>query len=345
MRKVTININSAQPGMKMAETLFNEYGGIIVSETIILDEHLIRKLKNLDISKIRILDESEEIITASSSELFNAQYNENVEVIKDVLHDISMGKNLDMVKVESITDSIYTRINENRDIVGCINEIRDVDEYTYVHSINVSLLSMLIGKWLKLGEKKVKELVKAGVLHDIGKSKVDPTILNKTGKLTSQEFEEMKKHPIQGYRIAESMKGVSKNVCLGILMHHERNDGSGYPVGIKGPNIHEYAKIIAVADVYDAMTSNRSYKERQSPFDVFDFMENQSFGLLDPIVTNTFLSNIASYYIGDLVQLSNGLLGEIIFINSRHVSQPVVKVGETFVDLSISTDIKIAELI
>jgi HD-GYP domain-containing protein (c-di-GMP phosphodiesterase class II) len=331
--------------MKMAETLFNEYGGIIVSETTILDEHIIRKLKNIDISKIRILDESEEIITASNSELFNAQYNDNVEVIKEVLHDISMGKNIDTVKVDSIADSIYTRINENRDIVGCINEIRNVDEYTYVHSINVSLLSMLIGKWLKLGDTKVRELVKAGVLHDIGKSKVDASIINKTGILTNLEFEEMKKHPVYGYRIAESMEGVSKNVCLGILMHHERNDGSGYPVGIKGPNIHEYAKIIAVADVYDAMTSNRSYKERQSPFEVFDFMENKSFGLLDPIVTNTFLSNIASYYIGDLVQLNNGLLGEIIFINSRHVSQPVVKVGDTFIDLSVNTDVKIVELI
>jgi HD-GYP domain-containing protein (c-di-GMP phosphodiesterase class II) len=345
MTKVIVNINNALPGMIMAETLFNEYGAAIVSETTILDEHIIRKLKNLGIPQIRIQNESQDTINASSSELFKAQYNENVEVVKEVLHDISAGKSLDIKKVESISDSIYARINENRDIVRCICDIRNVDEYTYVHSINVSLLSMLIGRWMKMSNQNIKELVQAGMLHDVGKSMIDPDIVYKKGALTPYEFDLMKKHAVYGYRAVENIPGISKDVCLGILMHHERNDGSGYPVGMKGTNIHEYAKIIAVADVYDAMTSNRVYKDREPPFNVFDIMENKSFGVLDPVVTNAFLSNIAAYYIGDLVQLSNGMLGEIVFINSRHVSQPVIKAGEAYIDLSVNTDIKIAELI
>ncbi|MDP4094632.1 MAG: HD-GYP domain-containing protein [Bacillota bacterium] len=345
MRKIIVGINSVVSGMKMAETIFNDYGGIIVSETTILDEHIIRKLKNLDITKIKVLDESEEIIHASDSELFRAQYNVNVEVVKDVLHDISVGRNVNMHRIEMVSDSLFERINENRDIVGCINQIRSVDDYTFAHSVNVSLLAMLIAKWLRFDSQKIRELVQAGLLHDIGKARISEDILNKKGSLSKEEFDEIKKHPVYGYRAVENIPGISKDICLGILMHHERNDGSGYPVGIKGDKIHEFAKIIAVADIYDAMTSNRSYRERESPFEVFEIFENNSFGVLDPVVTNAFLSNIAAYYIGDLIQLNNGMLGEIVYINPMHISQPLVKVGDSYIDLTVHTDIKIAELI
>lgn len=128
-------------------------------------------------------------------------------------------------------------------------------------------------------------------------------------------------------------------------MHHEREDGTGYPMGVKGPQIHDFAKIIAVADIYDAMTSVRIYRGRETPFDVFGLMENGVFGVLNPIIINVFLSNIASYYIGDLVLLTTGDIGEIIYINPRHISQPVVRVGGSYIDLTVERKIKIRELI
>lgn len=121
MKKVVLGIKECKEGMKIAETLFNEYGAVIVAENTILDEHLIRKLDNLNIVKVKIFNESDKIIAADSSELFKAQYNENMEVIKELLHEISTGQNVDFEKVSTVSDSIVERINENRDIVGCIN--------------------------------------------------------------------------------------------------------------------------------------------------------------------------------------------------------------------------------
>lgn len=265
MRKVFISVQEVIPGMQIAETIFNDYGAVIVSENTILDTHIIRKLINLDISKIRIYDQESNIINANDSELFRAQYNENVEVIKDVL-------------------------------------------------------------------------------HDIGKGKIPQEILNKPGTLSDEEYAEIKKHPVYGCRILETMPEISKDVSLAVLMHHEREDGSGYPVGMKGESIHQFAKIIAVADIYDAMTSNRVYREKGSPFDVFELMESKTFGVFDPVVVNAFLNNIAAYYIGDFVRLSNGMIGEVVYINPRHISQPIVRVNNTYVDLTVQTGVKIAEL-
>jgi putative nucleotidyltransferase with HDIG domain len=345
MRKVFINMAECQPGMQMAETIFNEYGAIIVAENTVLDTHLKRKLENLGFLKIKVFEDSAELIITNDSEIFKAQYNENVQVVKNLLHDISVGKNVNMDNVNNASDSIITQIKENRDIVGCINAIRNIDEYTYAHSVNVSLICMLIGKWLRFDLDRIRLLVQAGLLHDIGKGKVSLELINKLGVLTHDEYEEVKKHSLLGYRILESNSDFNKEVCAGVLMHHEREDGSGYPLGIKGNQIHEFAKIIAVADIYDAMTSNRAYREKESPFEVFEMMENKTFGMLDTRVVRAFLENIAAYYIGDFVILSSGEIGEIIYINPRHISQPLVKSGDRFIDLSVETKIRIKELI
>lgn len=345
MKKVFVSLDECIPGMQTAETIFNEYGAVIVAENTVLDRHIISKIENLGVIKIKVYDNMDNMIVVSGTELFRAQYNENVSSIKDMLHDISNGKDIDINKVNEVSDSIISRINENRDIIGCINQMRSADEYTYTHSVNVSLLCMLIGKWMRLDYSKVRKLVHAGFLHDIGKARVPSELLSKPGALTKDEFEEIKKHTIYGFKLAEAIPDMDDAILKGILMHHEREDGSGYPFGIKGPQIHEFGKIVAVADIYDAMTSNRAYRGKESPFEVFELMENDSFGILDPKVTSTFLNNIASYYIGDFVKLSTGDIGEIVYINPSHVSQPIVKADEIFIDLSHETGIKILELI
>lgn len=345
MRKLIVRIQDCLPGMKIAETIYNEYGASIISENTILDMHLIKKLENLGHDKIKIFSNDKNASISNDSEIFKAEYSEKISNIKEVLHDISVGKSICIETVKSISDSMVVRINENRDIVNCLKQIGSVDEYTYTHSVNVSMLSMLIGKWMKYDLRKIKHLTLAGLVHDIGKCKVPLEIINKASQLSMEEFEEIKKHSVYGYRLLQNMPEISNDVKMGVLMHHEREDGSGYPAGAKGQQIHEFAKIIAVADIYDAMTSNRPYKEKESPFDVFEIMENKSFGVLDPKVISVFLNNLAAYYLGDMVKLNNGEIGEIIYINSRHISQPIVKVGEKYIDLSIDTNIKIIELI
>ncbi len=342
MRKILTKIDDCIPGMEIAETIYNDYGVAILSEKTILDTHLIKKLQNLNIDKIKIF---EQFIPPNDSELFRIQHNANVDMVKNIFLDITLGEKISTEAVSSVSKSVINRIDENRDIVGCINSIRNVDEYTYSHSVNVSLLCMLIGKWLKFDVKKISQLVEAGLLHDVGKSKIPAAILNKPGKLSKEEFDEIKHHPVIGYRLLEEDKLFDEDVCKGVLMHHEREDGSGYPIGLKGNQIHQFAKIIAVADIYDAMTSTRIYREKESPFKVFELMEDHAFGFLDTIVVRTFLNNIAAYYLGDFVMLNTGEKAEIIYINSRHVSQPVVRSGEKYIDLSIEKSASIVELL
>jgi HD-GYP domain-containing protein (c-di-GMP phosphodiesterase class II) len=345
MKKVFVSMQNCKPGMRIAEDIYNEYGAVIVAENTILDEYIIDRIRKLDLVKIKIYEDAGDMITASSSELFNAQYNENMSVVKNILRDISLGKEVDIESVNKVTDSIIARINENRDIVDCINNLRTADKYLYAHSINVSLLVMLIGKWLKYDYKKIKSLVISGFLHDIGKSKISPEILNKPGPLSSEEFEKIKKHPVYGYEIARSIPGLDDDILKGILMHHEREDGSGYPSRLKSGQISNFAKIIAVADIYDAMTSDKAYRGNICPINVMETMEKDYFGVLDHKVVSVFLKNIASYYIGDLVKLSNGSIGEIVYINPYNISKPIVKSNNSYIDLSMEKDIRIIELV
>lgn len=345
MKKVFVSVGDCMPGMKLAEDIFNEYGAVIITENTTLDSYIIGKIISLGLKKIKVCDETGDIIVVSGTELFRAQYNENLKTVKSILHDISTGKGIDSERVNAATDSIINRINENRDIVNCINEMREADEYLYTHSINVSLLAMLIGKWLKYDYVRIRSLVSAGILHDIGKSKISRDILTKPAPLDPEEFLEMKKHSVYGYKIAETVPGLNDDILKGILMHHEREDGTGYPFGLKSEQIHYSAKIIAVADIYDAMTSNRAYRSMVCPFEVIEHMEKENFGILDHRVVNVFLKNIAAYYIGDFVKLSTGDIGEVVYINPNNIPKPIVRVEDVFIDLSKEKDMKILELI
>lgn len=340
---ITINIKKCRAGMKVAETIFNNYGAVIVAENTVIDDFMIDKLNSLGIEKIKIFQVEDSEIEDYNK--FEEQYNVNINAVMDIIEGINSGKDLEIDKVNEVVNSLIETSNENRDILSCLRQVRDADQYTYTHCINVSLLSMMIGKWLKLGEKKVQDLVYAGLLHDIGKARIDKKILNKPGKLTFEEFEEMKKHVIYGKEILESMPEISQDIISGVITHHERENGVGYPMGLVGSQIHEYGKIIAVADVYDALTSNRVYRARECVFDVFEHIQISSFGELEPNVVLTFLGYISSYYIGSFCKLSNNETAEIIYINSNNISKPLVKTNSAYIDLSKESGIKIVELL
>lgn len=345
MKKVFIGIDECKPGMQVADSIYNEFGAVVISSGTLLSPNLINRIKDLGVYRIKVYEFSDNTISPEKSEQFRAQYYENVEVIKDVLLDISTGRNIDIDKVNTVSGSIIVRINENRNIIDCINQVKDSDEYTYTHCINVSLLSMLIGKWLKMDFNSVNQLVQAGLLHDVGKSQISHDILNKPEMLTNEEYEEIKRHPVYSLRALEKVPGIDENVKKAVVMHHERNDGSGYPLGLKDDQIHPFAKILAIADIYDAMTHNRVYRGKEAPFKVFEMIEKNAFGILDIKATRVFLSNLAAYYIGERVLLNTGDIGEIIYINGRNISRPVIRVDDRFIDLSTESAINIMEML
>lgn len=341
---ITLSVTSCDPGMVLASDIFNEFGAVILYKNSILDEYAINKLSRLRIDIVKVYKQYE--FREKKSAIIEAQYNNNVAEFKGIIWDISCGKNVDFQKVQDVTRNLTHNFDSINDVVNCLNKVRSIDEYTYAHSLNVSLLASLLGKWLNLSEVQVNLLTYCGLLHDIGKSKVSPEILNKPDVLTKKEFEEIKMHPVNGYKMLEKNIAISKDICNGVLMHHEREDGSGYPFGLKSEKIHFFGKVIAVVDIYDAMTSNRSYKKRQPPFDVLEMFESEYLTKCDTGIMLTFLKHISSYYVGNTVRLSDGSKGEIIYINSNRVARPIVRLDDdSIIDLSKNKELKIVEML
>lgn len=212
--------------------------------------------------------------------------------------------------------------------------------------MNVSIISIALGNWLHYSLGDLRLLAMSGLLHDLGKMKISNMILDKPGKLTPKEFEIMKKHPLYGYNYLKDAIGISKIVTNAVLQHHEREDGSGYPLKIKGDQIHPYAKILAIADVFDAITSNKSYSEKKNPFYAQEIIQSDSFSKLDPGICYTFLKNLSKMYIGKAVLLTDGTIGEIVYIHANAPTRPVIKVDEeNYVDLSTNRSIDVQEMI
>ncbi len=336
------------PGMILYEDVFNSNGGIILLRDTVLNERYIQKIKLNSIDKIKVkikeidnpsLDAVSEITSIYDSiriEEFRDNYTEKVDEVTQIIKEIGKGGFVDLRKVNEISKHIIHDFNTLSDVINYLHLVCPLDDYTYAHSLNVSLISIIIARWLNFTNSQIDEIATAGLLHDIGKTKVSQELLSKPGKLTPQEFEVVKRHTILGYSIVEKVSDISAQAKLSVLMHHEKIDGTGYPLGVADKDIPEYAKIIAVADIYDAMTSNRSYRDKMCPFEVIRNFEMQTFGKLDTKVLTVFLKNIANSYLGDFVELNNGELAEIVFINPNRVWQPIVKSGSEYIDLSKS---------
>jgi HD-GYP domain-containing protein (c-di-GMP phosphodiesterase class II) len=155
----------------------------------------------------------------------------------------------------------------------------------------------------------------------------------------------MKQHPIYGYNILKKNNILSNDVLMGALMHHEREDGSGYPLGLKGEKIHTYGKIVAVADIFDAMMSDRVYRKKRPPFKVAEYISDRSFDSLDPYISRVFLQGISRFFVGNIVRLSDGRIGKVIYIYPQQPTKPVVLAGGEFLDFSKESDITIVEII
>lgn len=344
MQKLTIPLSESMPGMLIAEPIRNlDTGLIYVGENQELTVDAIQKLKNTNIHELKIFVNTWDNVWKISKET-KEEYNKCTETAKMLLNQIAYDNVVDFLAFKKIKDEIAEKFSDNYKIIGCINLFKFADSYTYTHSINVALLSTLIGKWMKYGKTMQDTLMLAGLLHDIGKMKIDKNILNKPDKLTDEEFEEIKQHPVYSYELLQENKDIPLDVKVGILMHHERMDGSGYPYGVYNENINDIAKVLAIADAYDAMISERPYQKKRSPFEVMQLMQTGVFGKLDPKILLTFLSNIATYYIGTYVTLSTGDVGEVVAINPLCLYRPIVRVQDRYIDMYTEDSIQIIDI-
>ncbi|WP_077366881.1 HD-GYP domain-containing protein [Anaerosalibacter sp. Marseille-P3206] len=340
-----VEINDLKPGMVVNKDI-DDYktGSILVKNGTVLNRRLILLIKNLGIRQIDILDEAAYLKEHPEDNLI-IKFEVLSDKVESVFSDVKIGKKVVISEVSEEVDMLIIELTKNDNILGRLRELKETDDYTFNHSMNVCMLSTMVGKWLGYNQVELKQLSLAGLFHDIGKMKISKNIINKPDKLTEEEFEIIKKHTIYGFNIISETVGISKNVALGVLQHHEREDGRGYPHGVRGDKIHEFAKIIAVCDIYDAMTSDRVYKSKQSPFLAAEHLDESSFKNLDPRITRIFLDNISNFYVGNVVKLSNGEIGEIVYIYPNKPTIPIVKVGDKFVDFLKERDIKVVDIL
>ena len=219
------------------------------------------------------------------------------------------------------------------------------ENYLYRHPVDVGLLSGLITRWMRYGEATVQKMVYAGLVHDIGKARVLFSIISKPGKLDGDEAVLAQKHVNQGSEILAGMPGENGQMIEAIRQHHEKMDGTGYPDGLKGDEIHSFARILAVADVYDALTSNRYYKKAVSPLAAAETMVQEMNGHFDPEVLEPFFEYTCRLLVGQKVLLSNGQVGQLVFFYPYANFRPLVTCSDgAVIDLSKQTDINIEEL-
>ncbi len=264
---------------------------------------------------------------------------------EEVFTKLETTNEIDIGLLRSLSNDILNSDHDKGLVIKDIIEMREINEYTLRHSVNTAVLSVLLGRWLHLSSKDLRLLSYGGILHDLGKSMIRPEVLNKEGTLTKKEYEEMKNHSRFGYEIVKRIPFIDKTVSLAVLMHHEREDGEGYPLGLKSHQITPFAKIIAIADTFDAMTSNRIYRDRICPLEVLDELKTSSFRKLDPSYTSIFIKNMLNFYIGDSVVLNNGEIGTIVKIDINNILRPLISIKDSFYNLATEKDLSIIDLI
>ncbi len=355
-----LKIDELAPGMLLNEFIYNKSGAVVLPKGTRLTNEHIELLKSWGVVyTIKkpgvdvVLKDKNSIQDAKKKELeqkevLKEKYTATKEKITSFMEEVKKSDNFNnerVKEIEEVTEELLTYTLSATDYASLINQMKNKDTYTYQHSVNVAIYSSLMGKWLNYDVEAIQKLSLSATLHDIGKMKVPEEILNKPGKLTDNEFEEIKNHSKYGYKIVNNSSNLDQYVALAVLQHHERTDGSGYPFGVGEDRIYSFAKIIAIADIFDAITSERCYEGRFSPFDALKEIRHEAFKSLDPRIALLFLNNVTTFFIGAEVLLSNGKKGEIVYFNERDLYNPLVKIDDDVIDLTKEESIELKDIL
>lgn len=345
---VLIDMGMFCAGMYIKAPIYYLYKGnyVLFCKDVLLSDKILKKMYTASVSTDGVFipsDSYEEIWDESLRQhsVMSVKYEQAYENVRQdyskvltktvgLLGDATPETGISLPFVDDISHDIANEIQgtDQSIMLRCVNMINAVDQYLYTHCVNVATLNGLIGRWLNLSNEDITLLIQCGLVHDVGKLKIDSQILNKKGKLTAEEFDEIKKHPVFSHEILLQSGETNPVILNAVLQHHEKPNGTGYPKGLDLNKISLFARITSVSDVYDAMVSKRCYKEASTPFQVLEQFKTNRFSGLDLEIVNVFLANVTFLFIGMKVMLSNGECAEVVFVPSNDYANPVVKVGD-----------------
>lgn len=341
-----------QKGMEIAQDVVTSSGDIIVKAGTIVSDYTIQKLTRYDIMLVTIMEEVDYAVTyfekirlSDGFKKFEKVYNKNLTLYKKMMDNfIQNHVEIPIFELLQIYEDIMASVDRKVQVLDYLyNMLPTEDDLTYAHCLNSALIAGVFAQWLKMGPDETNTLILCGFFYDIGKLKLPYDLIWKSGKLTPLEFAQIKTHTIIGFQLLQDFP-IDDNIIKATLSHHERFDGSGYPSKLHDVQINEYARIIAIIDSYEAMSSARTYRQSKHPFQIIDILEKDSIKY-DMTMLNLILLNIATHMVGIKVLLNNDIKGEVVLINKARLARPLLKDDEgTFIDLISRKDLEIVGL-
>jgi putative nucleotidyltransferase with HDIG domain len=339
------------PGTILGKPIYNEQGKILVNANVPLTEMMINRLHKLGISYVFIQDplsEGLEIESTISDELRIESTKKIEEAFvkfqNEELHLRWLSLEKSAPQLKGIIESLLKELKHNNDVLSLLTDVFSYDEYIFTHSLNVTMYSLAIGTNLGLNKNQLDLLGLGALLHDVGKMIVPNRILDKPERLTDDEYELIKQHTTAGYEILREVPNIHAVVAICALQHHERINGSGYPKGIFGNDMHLYSKIIAISDVFDAVTSNRVYRQAMLPHEGLELLYSGSDKLFDAKLVQIFRDSLSLYPTGLTVKLNDGRRGIVARQNAASTDRPIIRViEENGFEVSIPYEVNLYE--
>jgi putative nucleotidyltransferase with HDIG domain len=325
----------------------------LISKNTVLTNYLIGKLVENGVTQVKILEPSGQnrlIDIPKSPPVISPRLRHEVVGYLHDLFSIAEGKNEDtpftaqtVKQLDTIVGQLVSAMSRDQRAIVNIYDLKSYDEYTYHHSLSVSVLSIAIAQRLGYDAKMLTKIGKCSLMHDIGKTRIPIDIINKTSKLDPDEFTIVKNHSMEGYKYLLEKHIGDEELWAGVKYHHEKYDGTGYPDGIAGEDIPLMSRIISVADVYDALTSKRPYRKPMQPADALEYVMGGASAIFDFDIVTAFLEKMEPYPLGSIVELSNGKIA--VVINNEFPKRPVVQTLDGGVILDLYNDRKCLDLV
>lgn len=344
----TVKFNELEEGMIIAKDV-EQNGRVLLKKDIPITKQMIKRMQG--VLFLGIVEIYNKRVQKKSVDKVK-QYREVEEEFRDMalklpktFRQLASENGIAMNEIREFSQKILNELKPGSIIIKNIVLYGSGTDSIYRHGVNVAALSALLGKWVGIEKSQLNLLVYSAILHDFGKTKIDRELLKKEEALTKNEFNTIKTHAQVGYNIIKNISFLDKAVSYGVLMHHERLDGSGYPLGLKEGAIHPFAKIIAIADVFDAINSDRGYKSKKPPFEALQIVKSESLGKLDYEYAKVFLEHIVTYYTGEEVLLNTNDKCKIIQMNVNDLERPLVLKNGEFIDLAKEKNLFIKEML
>ncbi len=349
-----ISIDHVKPHTYLAKTIYDGTGRILLARGTRLNAHYLKRLKGLGISSLYVDDG-----IAASIEIDDVVSEQTrlsvVKTTREALLRVQAGKSPESRRIREAVGDIIDEILRSREVLVHITDVRSLKDHTFGHSVNVCILSLLTGLAMGYDQLKLKDLGTGALLHDVGKALIPEHIVNSKRVFSAEEYQVIQKHVDLGFDILRNTENINSVVAHVAWQHHERYNGTGYPGGLAGQDILEFARVVAVADVYDALSTDRPYKARMLPHEVVEIIRGLQGTDFDPDIAKEFVRNIAPFPMGSIVLLNSGCKGIIVRVRKDFPTRPQVQLlydakgrrieGKNMVDLMRELTIFVTDVV